>query len=178
MAARPRARLREASTAPRLTRVARRRTMAAMTVAADLLTRPLTDADEHAVAQLARWAAQPNADKECTSLAARCSSRGAPSHEINYGIFVDGVFIGGIGTSGEYFNVMWIHPDHRGQGLAARAAFVVIARQLKEYRRAIVNSPNETMCRALRKIMTPARASRVRCGGSISTLTFNPGDLR
>lgn len=142
----------------------------------EVVTTPLTVSDKDALAQLERWAGLPGVEPECLSLATRCARHG-PAYEVNYGVYIDGRLVGGIATSGEYFNVMWLHADYRGRGVGHRAARSVIARQLAQYECAIVNEPNERMCRTLVSIMTKERAREARIGNSVPRLTFKPGDL-
>jgi len=96
---------------------------------------------------------------------------------VNYGVFVDSQFVGGVHTSGEHFNVMWLHWNHANKGIGPSVASAILRRQLTQYGKAIVNTPNVRMCKALLKIMTPERRSRARCRDGIQTLTFGPGDL-
>lgn len=137
--------------------------------------------DTPLVAMLDGWAAVATADqgvKECRGRLDRVRATGAPKHEVNYGVFVDGQFVGGIHTSGEHLNVMWIHWDHTQKGVGSRAVFAVLSTQIKKYKTAIVNQPNKKMCKALVKIMSPRRGSGVICKDGIDRMTLVPGDLR
>lgn len=143
--------------------------------------RLITSTDIAIVATLDAWASRAAADQgltECRNLRDCVKATGAPSHVLNYGIFVEDRFIGGIHTSGEHFNVMWIHWDERGKGIGPQAAYAVLSAQLTRYPAAIVNQPNRNMCKALVKIMTPQRAHRVSCRDGISEMRFISGDLR
>lgn len=131
-------------------------------------------------ARFGRWSRDAEVDPKrrglelCKVIAERVNARG-PDHEVNYVIVVDGRVVGGIHTSGEYFNVIWIHWEATGRGLGARVTRRVLASQLDHWGCAYVNKPNAKMCKALRQILVPERASELIADVSIR---LEPGDLR
>jgi hypothetical protein len=143
--------------------------------------RLVTADDVGLIAQLETWAEEASvsherAPMEFAHLLDAMKMKAVPN-AVNYGIYAPHL-VGGIGTSGEYFNVMWLHWDHTQRGIGARAAHQVLALQLKSWGRAIVNQPNAKMCKALRKIMIPARAARIDCAKATSAIHIAPGELK
>ena len=112
--------------------------------------------------------------ERCQSIAKRLSAV-PPQHEVNYVILANGRVVGGIHTSGEHFNVIWIHWSATRQRLGPRVTRIVLAKQLAEYGVAYVNMPNEKMCTALRRILVSSRSSEIATN---VTLRVSPGDLR
>ena len=128
--------------------------------------------------QLERWYPSVPADHgpaECKSLAGCFLAPTA--HATNYAISVDDNFVGGVATSGEYLNVVWIHWNHARGGVGRRAAYAVVVDMLKKYDRVIVNAPNKKMCGMLRKIMAPSRAQSVTCRDGMKSITIGCGEL-
>jgi len=141
----------------------------------------LTAADTELIAQFEGWAANATTEQgaeRCKSILAHLKLPTPPDYEVNYGVFVNQQLVGGVHTSGEYFNVMWIHWDTTRKRVGPEAAYAVLSAQIQLYSKAVVNQPNKKMCKALLRIMSPQRKQGVTCHDDIGSMTFVLGDLQ
>jgi hypothetical protein len=152
-----------------------------MSSRAQVSVKQIVPDDTATVAQFERWASDAAAvagrgATECANLAYAMKQLGV-AHAVNYAIYSAQRLVGGIGTMGEHFNVMWLHWDATRNGIGPRAAFAVLSLQLQQWGRAIVNQPNTNMCKALKKIMTTSRAANVDCRRGTSAMHIASGHI-